>query len=66
MAHFDIARTGIVHQRMASGSIKHLAVPNAQRRRRRALLESLVLLTGIGIGVLMLCFGLLLAHSLPQ
>jgi hypothetical protein len=66
MALFDFARTGMVHQRMARSSIKHLAVPNTQRRRRRALLESLVLLTGIGIGVLMLCFGLVLAHSVPQ
>jgi hypothetical protein len=69
MALFDFAGTGIVHQRMAGSSVEHLGVPDARRRRRRALLElkrSLVLLTGIGIGVLMICFGLVLAHSVPQ
>ena len=69
MALFDFSRTGITHQRMAGTSVKHLGIPDAQRRRRRALLElkrSLVLLAGIGVGILMICFGLVLAHSVPQ
>jgi hypothetical protein len=69
MALFDFARTGVLHQRMAGSSVKHLAVPYGRRRRRSAALElkkSLVVLTSVGIGILTLCFVLGLAHSVPQ
>ena len=69
MAVFDFARAGAVRQRTASGSLTHSIFPRRQPVRPRASLGSigtLLVLMGFGIGVLMIRFILVVAHTVLQ
>jgi hypothetical protein len=66
MALFDFARAGAVRQQRASSPVTHSIFPDQHRVRPRAGLGSigtLLVLMGVGIGVLIIRFILVLAHT---
>ena len=69
MAFFDLARAGAMRQPMAPNSVNHATVRHEQRVRPRAALGAagtLLVLMGVAIGVLMIRFILVLAHTFLQ
>ena len=69
MAFFDFARAGAMRQPMAPNSVNHATVRHELRVRPRAALGAagtLLVLMGVAIGVLMIRFILVLAHTVLQ
>jgi hypothetical protein len=66
MTRFDSARAGAVHQQMVPSPVTHSIFLHRQRVQPRAglgAIGTLLVLIGVGMGVLILRFILILAHT---